>query len=220
MRRIFLLLGAVLIGLALAACGEPPRPTINLYRAVHSGDLDQIKRHLYWGTEVNQPGPDGDYPLHVAVRKGRVVITRELVEHGADVTAKNAEGRTALHVALAEGKTQVAQVLVDAGGAQNLQPLLFSLVREGVSDRDTYDFLLRHGAEVNALGEDGLAPLHIAARDGQLRLAKRLIDAGADVDLPDRDGRTPLAIARAQENRDVVDLLERYGARPAAGNAD
>ncbi len=116
--RVFSLLA--LTALLLSGCSEPPRPTITLYRAIHSGDLDQIKRHLYWGTDVNQPDPDGDYPLHVAARRGRVVISKELLSHGADPNAENLAGATPLRVALGAGKTQVGAT--GAGGEGALTP--------------------------------------------------------------------------------------------------
>ena len=195
------------------ACSQPPQPTINLYRAIHAGDLDQIKRHIYWGTDINQADPQGDRPLHVAARHGRVVIARELLKSGADPNAKNRTGQTPLQVALAEGKTQLAGVLIQEGAADDPQELLFTLVRDGVDDRDSLELLTAHGADVNAMDRDGVAPLHVAVSDERRLLTKRLIDLGADVNAPDKRGRTPLAIATENGNRHIIDLLVRYGAR-------
>ncbi|MEA3276859.1 MAG: ankyrin repeat domain-containing protein [Pseudomonadota bacterium] len=203
----------VLATLLLVGCSEPARPTINLYRAIHAGDLDQIKRHLYWGTDVNQPDPHGELALHVAARRSRVVIARELLKHGANVNGENRQGQTPLHVALVNGKTQVAGVLVDNGAADDPQALLFGLVGEGVDDRDSLDFLIKRGADVDARNDAGASPLHLAVSEGHLLLAKRLIDQGADVNLPDGTGRTPLAMATSNDDRDIVTLLERFGAR-------
>jgi len=202
----------VLAILLLSGCDEPPKPTVNLYRAVHVGDLDQIKRHLFWRTEVNAPGPDGDYPLHVAVRQGRVAIARELIEHGAELDVRDAEGRTPLHVALANGKIPAARLLSDHGADADLQRLLFELVRAGVADRDTLEFLTKRGVDLNQLGPAGKAPLHIAVEAGDVRLAKRLIAAGADVNLADAEGRTPLTLADAGDEPVLRNLLEQYGA--------
>jgi ankyrin repeat protein len=203
-----------LTALVLAACSEPQQPTINLYRAIQAGDLDQIKRHLYWGTEINQPDPDGDYPLHVAARRGRVVIARALLDHGANPNAQNLGGKTPLRVALGQGKTQVALVLVQKGALDDPQELLFDLARSGVSDRDSLKFLVERGADVNARDDKGDTALHIAIRDNRLLLVKRLIDQGADVTLPDGEGRTPIELAAINQNRDITLELERYGARP------
>ena len=82
----------------LLSCTRPEPPTINLYRAIQAGDLNQIKRHLYHDTDINQSDREGQMPLHVAAERGRLVISRLLIEHGAELDARNRSGRTALEV--------------------------------------------------------------------------------------------------------------------------
>ncbi|MCB2261478.1 MAG: ankyrin repeat domain-containing protein [Candidatus Thiosymbion ectosymbiont of Robbea hypermnestra] len=199
--------------LLLGACGEPPPPTINLYRAVQGGDLDQIKRHIHWGTDIDRADAQGERPLHLAARRGRLVIARELLNNGADPNAENRAGETPLRIALVAGKTQLAEALILAGATDDPQTLLFILVRAGVDDRDSLVFLTERGADIDAEDQTGATPLHIAVGGGQRRLTKRLIDLGADLDAPDADGRTPLAIAIEKGNQPIMDLLERFGAR-------
>jgi len=54
------------------------------------------------------------------------------------------------------------------------------------------------------LGDGG--PRHVAT-------LKALVDAGANVNLADRSGTTPLALARSRGYREMVAILERAGAR-------
>ncbi len=197
----------------LSGCDGPPQPTVNLYHAVQSGDLDQIKRHLFWKTEINQPGPDGSYPLHVAVSQGRVVIARELLDHGARLDARDALSRTPLHVALANGKIQAAELLLQQGADDDLQTLLFELAEEQALDRDSIELLTAHGANLNAIGPEGQSPLHLAVAAGNLKLAKQLISAGAKVNLEDSSGQTALNIAAEQDEPSLITLLEQYGAK-------
>jgi ankyrin repeat protein len=207
--RILLILVAAAL---LSGCDEPPQPTVNLYHAVHSGDLDQIKRHLFWKTDINRPGPDGSYPLHVAVSRGRVVIARELLSHGARLDARDSLGRTPLHVALANGKIQTAELLLQQGADDDLQALLFDLASEQTLDRDSIELLKSRGVDLNATDPEGRTPLHRTVAAANLKLAKHLISAGADVNLTDSGGKTALEIAEDQGEPTLVTLLEQYGA--------
>lgn len=205
----------LLCALGLAACSEPQRPTISLDRAVDIGDLDQVKRHLHWGSDVNRPDAHGHRPLHVAARAGRIAIARQLVRHGAELEARDATGDTPLAAALMHGRTQLAEMLIHQGAAFDAQGLLEILIRRGLSDRDTLELLIERGADLDARDQDGLAPIHRAVRQGDLVLATRLIRAGIDIDRPDAMGRTALDLAIASDARDLVKLLQQYGARPA-----
>jgi len=55
-------------------------------------------------------------------------------------------------------------------------------------------------------------PLHIAARENKLELAKSLLDHGANVDVKDKVGQTPLHRACYWGNRDMVQLLLDHAA--------
>ena len=203
--------------LSLAGCMEPAAPTVNLHRAVEIGDIDQVSRHIYWKSNLDLPDAHGDPPLHVAARAGRVAITRELARKGADIGALNAAGQTPLEVALEHGRTRVANMLIDQGAPLDAQGTLVALVEAGVIDRDTLNFLVNEGAQLDEPDPHGDAPLHVAIRNGHLETVRRLILAGADVNQAAGDGRLPLRIAResapGRDARFIVSSLERNGAR-------
>jgi ankyrin repeat protein len=212
-------LSVVLAALLLAGCNEPAHPTVNLYRAVQIGDLDQIRRHIYWRTDLNQADPRGDFPLHVAARAGQVNIARDLAEHGASLVSLDSAGHTPLELALLHGKTQVAAMLLDKGAPLDAQATLVALVQAGVSDRDSVELLIRRGADLNRPDPEGRAPLHLAVSLGHLESVKRLLLRGADLNLPDGTGKTPLALARELDSRirtraHIQKILEQSGARP------
>ena len=79
---------------------------------------------------------------------------------------------TALHIVMTEGRFDVMQLLID------------------------------RGADVHAVNDKGLTPLHLAQYAEAVDL---LVKAGADVNVRDEAGQTPLHLA-AEENEDAVPL--------------
>jgi ankyrin repeat protein len=203
-----------LVALALfsAGCAEPDPPSISLYRAVHVGDLDQVDRHIHWGADLNEANPDGEMPLHVAARSGRVAITRLLIRQGADLDVANRDGRTPIYVALMAGRTQAAKLLYESGAALDADNLLHEVARNRIADRDVIAFLTRHGGNINNVDASGSTALHTAVDRGFRVVSKVLISRGADVNALDRNGHSPLKLAMENNNPDLIVLLQRNGA--------
>ncbi len=203
----------VLTTCLLTACGPSQPPTMPLFRAIHTGNLDQVKRHLRQGTDINQTGPDGETPLHVAARDGRVAMVELLLKHGASIDARDHNDRTPMELALLAGKVQVARVLAKRGAAFDPQALLLLMADRGVADRDVLRFLIHAGARLDGTDQEGFSPLHIAIVRGNLRLGKRLLIMGANPNQPLPDGSLPLDAARLTGIPELVRLLRDYGAR-------
>ena len=201
----------VALTVALTGCSQPDQPTVNLYLALERGDLDQVKRHIAWGTDIRSPLPDGRTPLHVVAADGREVFVRLLLDHGADPTARDATGHTPLETALLNGRIQVVMVLAPRGTALDANALLLEIARQGVSDRDGIDFLRRRGANLETRDANGDTPLIIAVRQNDRVLVRHLLDRGANPFATDAAGHSVLAIADALGHEDVARLLRRQG---------
>lgn len=76
--------------------------------------------------------------------------------------------------------------------------------------------LLAGGADVNVTDLRGATPLHRAAAVGDLALVELLLNAGAAPDMQDAQGRTPLAVAEANERWRVISALRDWAARQGA----
>ena len=202
----------LIAALLLSSCSDPNPPSVGLYPAIQRGDIDQIKRHIHWKTDVNQVDADGRRPLHVAAEKGRYVIVQMLVKNGAEIDAPDSKGRSPLYAALMAGRTQVAELLIKQGSSFDPNLMLRRMVSEGVADRDVIDLLMRQGADINHIGADGNSPLTLAITGGERVLVRQLIARGADVNQPDASGRWPLQLANQAEAADIALLLKRNGA--------
>ena len=76
---------------------------------------------------------------------------------------------------------------------------------------------LESGADVNAVGESGATPLHLAARWARdPAVIAVLVDTGADVNARDSSGETPLRSAVLADRMPAVEALLAAGADPAA----
>ncbi len=72
----------------------------------------------------------------------------------------------------------------------------------------------------SAGGTSVRSPLHLAARDGSLNLARFLLTNRANLNLPDSGGRLPLHVAVLFSHPDVVELFLDQGADPNAPEAN
>jgi outer membrane protein assembly factor BamB len=103
-------------------------------------------------------------------------------------------------------------VAATAHAREDAREALWAAVRSG--DTKAAKALLDKGADANAKNEIGITALWVAAGKGKPELVKLLLAAGADANA--RDGiwyETPLSMAVAEGNAEVVTALLRAGAR-------
>ncbi|CAB0031411.1 unnamed protein product [Trichogramma brassicae] len=153
----------------------------------------EVGLFLFLGQDPNCRVSDtGDRPLHLAVQNGCGYVVY-LLMRVANANATNHLGQTPLHV-MSQGCSdgEVAKLLLCPGDDSKYQP-----------------------ANVNAWDNRGRTPLHCAI-DGYCReksLIKFLLRNGADQNLPDQQGSTPLhLICRRQHcyDDDMNDLVEVF----------
>ena len=70
------------------------------------------------------------------------------------------------------------------------------------------EILCDNKADCNAVDKNKNTPLHYAAGYGRADIVKLLVDAGASVTLRNLDGKSPLDVAKLNEQDDVVSALE------------
>lgn len=81
---------------------------------------------------------------------------------------------------------------------------------------EVVQYLIALGVDVNAQDGYGCVPLHYATRSGQIEAARELLKAGADANVLNRRGLTPLRVADHGpcQNLEMMELLLAYGADP------
>jgi|TARA_A100001234_G_scaffold213285_1_gene215694 hypothetical protein len=92
------------------------KPTIDLITAVIDDDLEAVKQHIAYGSDLNvQDGTFSNTPLNFAGIYGLTDIANALIDAGADLNLINDDNFTPLCNAAAWGHTSVVTILLDAG---------------------------------------------------------------------------------------------------------
>jgi ankyrin repeat protein len=196
-----------------------------LVAAGSPGAAEVVRLLIDKGADVRY-GHQGFTVLMAAVEGGDRTVVQLLLAKGADAKAKNRAGWTALHAAAMTGDRGVAEDLLAHGAEVNASdtlqgrtPLLWAA---GFGRADVVKLLAARGADVNVretLG--GTTPLICTAASdrGDLALVNLLLDKGAAPEAKDGGGDSALDWARRRGSREIVQALERSGARAHAAGA-
>lgn len=132
-------------------------------------------------------------PLDVAVVNGNVFVVNLLIESGTDVQDADRQGWTALHYSAKKGFLGVSRALMDAGAdasARNINQV--SPLDVAVGEGHTHlvaDMVGKHGADATLVDTNGFTALHLAETKEMVDV---LVAAGADVNVRNHEGNTPL----------------------------
>ncbi|KAK1243923.1 hypothetical protein MKX08_002061 [Trichoderma sp. CBMAI-0020] len=105
----------------------------------------------------------------------------------------------------AHGQAKYGDARVDGGDTQ-----LHDAIRN--RETDVVEYLLGHGADVEAQNKRGNTPLHWAASSGQAGVAQLLLSQGANIKTNDGHGHTALHFAALKGDKDMARLFLRHGA--------
>jgi len=184
-----------------------------LHVAIEAGDAVLVRVLLDAGADATLPDRAQEPPLMLAARIGEPAIAAALLEHGVDVDAREPHyGQTPLMVAVREGHAELVELLLDAGADVNAQTLAEDPPRF-VPPSESPDGLSKGIGIIRAGWPEGRGkrfpaggsktPLLYATRHGHLDIVRTLIAHGADIELADGNGITPLinAIVNASSVR-------------------
>jgi ankyrin repeat protein len=208
--------------------------------AAENGDAAVIDALLTAGADAKGALSDGQTMLMIAARTGSPAAIRVLIAHGAVTNAKeNVLGETALIWAAAENHADAVAALVQAGADVNLRsnelkfprrdygdgksgrftvlprggwtPLMYAARQDG---KNAIRALITAHADLNATDPDGTTALTFAIINAHYDTAALLLERGADPNVADARGMTPLYAA--------VDMhtLDETPGRPAPAHTD
>lgn len=159
------------------------------------------------GAAIQVHAAGGFTPLHDAAGKGLADLVRLLLEHGADVYAADDIGMIPLDIAVANKQSAVFSLLNPLHNAIIAADLL--KVREIIDARPHL---------LNLRDENGRTPLFMAVAHQKVQTVAYLLEQGADVGIGDNRGVSPCSGARLSGNREIREMLARYGAEETDGD--
>ena len=210
-----------------------------LHVAAEKGQTETINYLLNQGADVNSRDTDGLLALYYALKEGHATTAKVLMDKGSNAMLANDESLAEMYEtdllqsSARKGSTAVLQLLLKRGlSADAVHSNGVSLrtpVEEAASTGqcDAVNFLLDHGASINGnvasraallceshLNDSGeywenISPLHAALHAGQSKVAKLLIERGADISNMESDKLKCLTDLAAQHGLlDVLKLLD------------
>jgi ankyrin repeat protein len=187
-----------------------------LHACVNTVDSkDYIQQLIRAGADVNCRDQQNVTPLMKAVTHNDLGALQALIEKGADVNCESDFKETPLCKAVKRSNWNIAKQLIEAGANvkhqdNNLVTPLMMICRERNPSAVIIDLVLKRlqPADINCKNVLGETALMIALELKNWDVAKRLIEAGADVKQENNDHETPLTIARGKNApSDVIDLF-------------
>ncbi len=187
-----------------------------IHDAAEAGTVNEVRRFLAEGVDVNAVSETGITPLHAAAIWGHRDVAELLLSKGADVNARDGNGMTPLHFAANGDHRILSELLVRKGAAVNAKarngwvPLHVAALWGHAS---VAKVLLAHGADVNARAEDAASPLRGTASTSRCHkdVPGLLMKKGSGFGAKYPDGMTPLDAALLNDQKDLVVLLKSHG---------
>ncbi len=226
-RKLF---AAIAFGMAVAAGGQavaqiaPTAAEVAAYNGLHAaaqtGDVAKIDRLEAAKADINARDSNGRTPLHVAAFAGQREAIKALVRRGADLNLLDKDRYDGVTIAAVANDEETLRVLLAQGASAKLVTSLYDgtalIAAAHLGHVGVVKQLIAAGAPLDLVNN-----LHWTAAieavvlgDGGMRhqqTLRALIDAGANLQLTDRQGNTPLQLAKSRGYTEMVQMLARAG---------
>ncbi len=216
-----------LVTMAPAAAQTGPTPAEaaryqGLHAAAHRGDAAQIAKLAAARADLNARDGNGRTPLHVAAFAKQRGAIQALAKAGADLNLLEGDRYDGVTIASVADDEETLRVLLALGASAKQVTSRYDGTALIAAAHLGHDGVVRQliaaGApldHVNNLHWTAVIESIVLGNGGARHQAtlKALIDAGANLQLKDRQGQTPLQLAKSRGYAEMVKMLEAAGAR-------
>jgi hypothetical protein len=211
------------LAMADADARSPTDPDLPLLRAAaERGDVAEVRRIVSAGTPVDLKDEAGRTALLLATGNGHTEVARVLIEAGADINAQAANMDTPWMLAGARGRHEILALMLPKGPNYALRNRFGGNALIPACERahvETVRLLLAKSRipvdHINNLGWTCLLEIVILGDGGprHVEVARLVLDAGANPNIADKDGVTPLQHARRRGQAEIARLIVATGGR-------
>lgn len=183
------------------------------------GSLDLVKEMLMGGAKATFTDKEMRSPLHLACAEGHFEVARLLLLNGADPMVADKSGSTPVNEAVKNKHMDMLNLLRTFGG---IVPVHLMSAEEAEYQRELnlvnmcscgdvnkVEYLLGIGGKVNYANYDKRTGLHLACAEGHLGVVECLLKAGANPNVKDRWGATPMDEAEKNKHSEIIKTIKQ-----------
>jgi hypothetical protein len=217
---------AFTLSLPAGAQTPPDASELATYTGLHAaaarGDAPAIERLVNDGADMDVRDSNRRTPLHVAAFTKQDAAAVKLMSLGADPNALDGQRYDIVTIAsVADDVPMLKTALKGGGKATNITSPYDGtalIAAAHLGHDEVVRTLIAAGApldHVNNLGWTALIESIVLGDGGKRHIAclEALVKAGANVNIADRSGATPLTLAKRRGYAEMVAILEKAGAR-------
>jgi len=194
-----------------------PEVNMSLITAAQQGETETVTRLLEQGADIHAANERGVTALIAAAYQNQVEIAEILIDAGADVNLQDVTQQSAYLISTSDGFLELLQLTLEAGADVTSLDSYNGTGLIRAADRGHVEIikeLLKTEINIDHINNLGWTALleAIILGDGGLRhteVVRLLVEAGADINLADSTGVTPLEHARQRGFEEIVNILEK-----------
>ena len=207
-----------------------------LHLSTKLGNKNLVSLYLSYALLVDERGENGETPLMIALKSGNYSLVQFLISKKANINLANTNGDTPLSLAVANAELKIVQQLIQSKADVNhLNEYGNNLLMESVKGdinkkKEIYEIislLVKSGLKINSKNIYGNTALSYMINKKNVKLIKHLIKLGADINIIDNLGNTPLHKAvllslfdrlKNKELDEILEILFQAGSDPNIRN--
>ncbi|MFB4329616.1 ankyrin repeat domain-containing protein [Paenibacillus sp. CR_12] len=187
-----------------------------LIESAEQGNAEQVRQLLQSGANIDATDEQGRTAVMAATYRNHVDTVDALIQAGADINIRDHQLNNVFLYAGAEGMLNILRLAIDADADVTLTNRFGGTALIPASDRGhveiVQELLTRTSVDVNHINNLNWTALleAVILGDGSenyQRIVKLLLDHGADPELPDGNGVTPLQHARERGYQEIERIL-------------